>query len=182
MSDQELTSKETEHGKHKHVKKKTIKKGASTATKLQKDYQSLTNEFEVLKDKYLRLLAEFDNYKKRREREVSEFIEYANVTIIEELLTVLDDIERSLNSSDKVSTESLHQGVELIYKKFLNILERKGLERIKAQGETFNPELHDALMYIASDEAGSNVILDEIARGYKIKNKIIRHSKVIVSK
>ena len=101
---------------------------------------------------------------------------------MEELLPVLDDLDRSLNSKNNLSAESFFQGVEMIQRKFLNILEKIGLESIEALGQEFDPELHDAMLHIESDEAESNSVLEEVSKGYKFKNKIIRHTKVVVSK
>ncbi|MBN1154826.1 nucleotide exchange factor GrpE [candidate division KSB1 bacterium] len=182
MNDIDLNEQSKEHKNRKNIKKTVNKKTESKVTKLHHECQTLKSELDALNDKYLRLLAEFENYKKRREREISEFREYANISLVEELLSVLDDMERSLNSHEKLSAESLHQGVELIYKKFLSILERKGLEQIKAKGEKFDPELHDALMQIQDETRESNTIVEEVTKGYKFNKKIVRHSKVIVCK
>jgi len=173
--------KESETGEKK-IKKRTAKKDSSKVQKLQKELEETKTELDNIKEKHLRLLAEFENYKKRRQREILELREYANISFMEELLPVLDDLDRSLNSKNNLSAESFFQGVEMIQRKFLNILEKIGLESIEALGQEFDPELHDAMLHIESDEAESNSVLEEVSKGYKFKNKIIRHTKVVVSK
>lgn len=148
------------------------------------EIKKLKQEKEELHEKLLRKVAEFDNYKRRTEREFLTRIQNAGEKLITELLTVLDDMERSLDHAQKHSEDvnSLIEGSELIYKKLLAILNKEGLESLKSIGEDFDPEKHDALMQAESEEFESGKIIDEHLKGYELNGKVIRHSQVIVAK
>lgn len=146
--------------------------------------QKLTDEIESLKDKLLRKAAEFDNYKKRTDSEISNYIKYASENLIKELIPVYDDLRRSIDSIDKGETkdfETLKKGVSLIYEKFKNILEKEGLTDINSQGKEFDVNVNSALMQIPRDDVKPNTVLDIIERGYKLKDKVVKHEKVFVS-
>lgn len=131
----------------------------------------------IEKDKYLRLIAEFDNYKKRNLKERMELLKSAGEDIIVSILPVLDDFERAAKA------DALPEGILLIYNKFISILNQKGLKPMDAQGKDFDPDLHDALSNIpVQDEESKNKVLEEIEKGYFLNDKVIRHSKVIVGK
>lgn len=164
-----------------------VKKSKKITTKRRKNYKKelkvVKKELETIKDQYLRILAEFDNYKKRMDRDFFNRVENAKIAFVEELLPIIDDFERSLNSIHiKKSSKSFRKGVELIYNKFKSILEKQGVECIEAIGKQFDPELHDALMQVDAKEQPSNIVVEEAVKGYKFKDKVIRHSKVIISK
>lgn len=144
--------------------------------------QSGKLELEVLRDRLLRKAAEFENYKRRTESEISTLFKYQNEGLITELLPVLDDFERVLNSDNKQGLETFKKGVELIYDKFKKVLERQGLKEIDSTGKPFNVNLHDALIQVESDKAAPNTVMDTAEKGYYLKDKVIRHAKVIVSK
>ena len=100
-----------------------------------------------------------------------------------ELLPIIDDFERSLNSnSQKQDYKVLKQGFDLIYKKLVTVLEKQGLEPIDAIDTPFDPELHEALMQMENKDKDSNIVLEDVTKGYRLKDKIIRHSKVVVNK
>ena len=161
-------------------KKERLKK--SKRPNFKKQLEVVNEELETVKDQYLRILAEFDNYKKRRNRDFLNLREGAKVALIEELLPIMDDFDRSFNSSKtKKSYKSFYKGVELIYNKFKDILEKQGIEYIDAVGQPFNPELHDAVMRIEAKDQPSNIVIEEALKGYKFKDKVIRYSKVVVS-
>lgn len=134
-------------------------------------------------DRFLRLAAEFDNYKKRVSREFAQVIRGANQDLISQLLHILDDFDRALESAKSTDDfESFHKGMEMISSNLQNLLGRQGLEAIEAKGERFDPELHEAVMQMASEEVEEGVILEEVNRGYKLNGKVIRHSRVVVSR
>jgi molecular chaperone GrpE len=141
-------------------------------------------KYDELNDKYLRLYSEFDNYRKRTQKERIEFSKNASEDIILTLLPVIDDLERALTSTLKTG-EGLEVvpkvGLQLIYQKFKNILSQKGLEEIPAMGESFDVDFHHAITNIPapSDEMKGKVI-DEVEKGYKLNGKVIRYSKVVV--
>lgn len=128
-----------------------------------------------------RLKAEFDNYRKRTQREKEETAKYASERIILALLPVLDNFERAIDSSrTNKDFESFSQGIAMILKQFNKVLEDEGLKAIEAVGKEFDPNIHDALLKEESDK-GDNIILEEIQKGYYLKDKVLRASKVKVS-
>lgn len=164
--------------------KSSAKKGASKTDELNKKIEMLTAELNDLKDKYLRTIAEFDNFKKRKERDFGDTIERANRELYLELLPVLDDFERSLNTtgSIKKNYKSLRSGIELIFQKLLSILAKQGVEPIEAIGQAFDPQIHEAIFQVEDKEKPSNIIVDEATKGYRHKDKVLRFSKVVVNK
>jgi molecular chaperone GrpE len=145
--------------------------------------QALAEEQEKA-EKYLanwqRCQADFDNYKKRSEQEKGGVIEFANSALISNLLPITDDLERAFASVPAEFDESnWTEGVKLIYNKFKAILEAQGLTKIEAEGEPFDPRLHEAVM---QQEGEEGMVVEEIQKGYKFKGKVIRPSLVIVGK
>lgn len=151
------------------------------------DDQTLTElrqQRDELKDKYLRLFAEFDNYKKRTLKERLDIMKTAAQDTIAALLPVLDDFERAKKNADNEnSTEVFSEGVNLVYQKLFSILHQQGLEPMETTGEPFDPEFHEALTEVpAPTEDMKGKVMDTIEKGYKLKDKIIRHAKVVVGK
>ena len=145
--------------------------------------QALTEEKEK-SEKHLanwqRTQADFANYKKRAEQEKKGIIEFANSTLILNLLTIMDDFERAFSSlPDKLAGFNWIEGIKLAYNKLNAILETQGLSEIKAKGEPFDPHLHEAVM---RQEGEEGIVIEEIQKGYKLKNKLIRPSLVVVGK
>jgi len=152
-------------------------------SKQQSDIKKLKEEKEQLHDQLLRKIAEFDNYRKRIERESLNTILNANERLITDLLVVIDDMERSLfHAKENNESETLIEGSELIYKKLFALLEKEGLEPIEAIGAEFDPDKHDALMQVDSKEVESGNVVDEHLKGYLLNGKVIRHAQVIVAK
>jgi molecular chaperone GrpE len=150
---------------------------------LQSQIEQLQKENENLKDRYLRKAAEFENFKRRTEQEFASFTKYAYEQLLVDILPVLDDFERSLNvSKDRREFGPFYKGVELIFEKFKSILNAKGVQPIESVGQTFDVDLHDALMQVSRDDVAPNTIVEEVERGYKYNDKVIRHAKVVVAK
>ena len=148
-----------------------------------KELEAAKKQLEDEKDRVLRLNAEFDNFRKRTLKEREEFIKYANEKLILELIDVCESLERGLeNAKNTDNKDKLIEGMELIYKQFKNVLEKNGLTPIKALGEKFDPYKHEAMMQTLTDECEENTILEEFTRGYMLNNRVIRYSKVRVSK
>ena len=171
--------------KTKRSKSATLKQAEKTSKvkELTKEIEKLTVELNDFKDKYLRTAAEFENYKKRRGKEISDIIERANEQFCLEILPVIDDFERSLNSEmTKKSYKSLKQGIELIYQKLMAVLQKQGVEPIESIGRPFNPEMHEAIMQMEDKEKQSNVVIEEALKGYRLKDKVLRYSQVVVNK
>ena len=138
---------------------------------------------EEINDKYLRLYAEFDNYRKRTAKERIEMAKTASAEIISAMLPVLDDLERAVEAVEKSgATDATCEGIVLIYNKFKNILTRNGLEPIPAKGEVFNTDLHEAIANVpASGNSEIGIIKDEIEKGYYLNGKVLRFAKVVVA-
>lgn len=135
-----------------------------------------------LEDKLLRSAAEFENYKKRVARQYEEIIRTANDKILLELLEVVDNFERALqhNSNDS-DAKAFRQGIELIFNQMTGLLKKYDITPIEAMGKPFDPELHEALMQIPSDEHEDGVVAMEVSKGYRQGDRVLRHSKVGVS-
>lgn len=146
-------------------------------------FESLEEEYNKLYDKYLRQVAEFENYKKRMNRDLTRRVEFANEELLREVLPIMDDLERSVQATeDKSAEEHLQEGLQLVYNNFKNVLKRRGVEPIQSVGEPFDPELHEAVMMQESDEYDSDIVMEEFERGYHLGDKVLRHAKVVVSK
>ena len=143
--------------------------------------EKLTNRVAELEDKLLRSAAEFDNYKKRIARSYDDMIRSARDRIFSELLDIIDNFERALNIDEKASFESLQEGTRLIFNQMTGLLEKHNIRPIEALGKTFDPNLHEALMQIPSEEYDEGIVALEISKGYSQDKRVIRHSKVGVS-
>ena len=130
-------------------------------------------------DKWQRLMAEFDNYRKRSEKEKSDSYDYAVSNTVAEILPVIDNFERALKveSEDK----AFYAGVEMIYKQMMGLLEKLHVAPIDAAGKEFDPNLHNAVMHIDDENLGENIVAEELQKGYLYKEKVIRHSLVKVA-
>lgn len=174
--------KETQE-EEKEAKIEEIEVPETLEEKLIKELETTKKQLEEEKDRCLRLNAEFDNLRKRTQKEKEEFIKYANEKLILELIDVMEALERGLENAKKSKNrDKLIEGMELIYKQFKNILEKNGLSPIKAIGEKFDHDKHEAMMQTPTDECEEGMVLEEFARGYMLNNKVIRYSKVRVSK
>ncbi|MCK9329345.1 MAG: nucleotide exchange factor GrpE [Candidatus Cloacimonetes bacterium] len=155
------------------------------ATDSEEDIESeldiITKERDEFKDKWLRELASFDNFRKNTLKEKQDWIKYANEKIILDLCEILDNFERALSTDINANNfESYKKGVEMIYQQFNNLLKRNNVEKIEALGQEFDPNIHDAISSIPSEEE-ENIIVAVIQNGYKIGEKIVKHSRVAVS-
>jgi molecular chaperone GrpE len=155
----------------------------STEEKLQKEIDNLNKQLLDEKDRYLRLNAEFDNARKRAIKDHEEFIKYASEKLIQEFIDIFESLERGIENAKKADNQDkLIEGMELVYKKFKLVLEKNGLTTIKALGEKFDHYRHEAMMQTLTDECDEDTILEEFAKGYILNGKVIRYSKVRVSK
>ena len=149
----------------------------------QKKIEELENELKEFKDKYLRLAAEFDNYKKRMARQFETIVKTANDELILEIIDIFDNFERALNAA-KSSEDfaSFHKGIEMIFKQLKEILQKRGLQRIEALNTEFDPNFHEAISQIEVKDKPSNMVVEEIQAGYLLGDRVIRAAKVVVSK
>ncbi len=155
----------------------------SAEEKLQQSLEEAEKRAAEIQDKYLRLSAEFDNYRKRTIKEKSEIIKNAAEKTITAILPVLDDMERAISNMQKSEdAKAWLEGMELISNKFLKILSQEGLNKIETDGADFNTDYHEAIAMIpASDEKQKGKVLDCVQTGYKLNDKVIRHAKVAVA-
>ena len=168
--------------------KNTGKTSKGSVKKLKERYEALemelaqqSKEIERISDKNIRLLAEFDNYKRRTQEDRSKLFKYAGEGLAKALIPILDDLHRTLETDGKTKAQKILAGVGLIISKLDKTLEEQGIVPFDSVGQDFDPELHEALMSEKSDK-GDNVILKEFEKGYMYNDKILRHAKVVVSK
>jgi molecular chaperone GrpE len=140
------------------------------------------NEYDELYDKYIRLYSEFENFRRRTNKEKFELMDHANSNLILDILPVVDDFDRAIQHMDNTSEiVGIVDGMKLIYIKFKKILEDRGLREIEAIGKDFNPDLHEAITKIPAPKRKlKDKIVDQIQKGYYLKDKVLRHSKVVV--
>jgi molecular chaperone GrpE len=145
------------------------------------ELDKLKDEVAVLNDKLLRSMSEFDNFRRRTAKERLELISSASRNLLLELLPVLDDFERALQSMENEENSPMKEGVQLVHTKFLNILSKQGLQAIDSVGHSFDTDLHEAISKMpAPSEDQKNVVLAEVEKGYKLNDAVIRYAKVIV--
>ena len=155
---------------------------AETDAAVKSDVEKMAEEAAQWRDKYVRLSAEFDNYRKRTIKEKMELVSSAGEDVIKSLLPVMDDLERALAATEKsTDVEAVREGVVLISNKLRDTLRGKGLVEIDAFGQELDTDFHEAVAKIpASEETQKGKIVDDVQKGYKLHDKVIRHSKVVV--
>lgn len=176
---EEEASKETEESQDtKDTESKEKKK--FFAKKEKKDKKD--EKIEELTDRLTRQMAEFDNFRKRTDREKSQMYEIGAKDIIEKILPVIDNFERGLAAVPEESKEDpFVEGMEKIYKQIMTTLEGVGVKPIEAVGQEFNPDFHNAVMHVEDEEAGENIITEEFQKGYMYHDSVVRHSMVKVA-
>jgi molecular chaperone GrpE len=148
----------------------------------------LEAKVEELEDQRLRAIAELDNYRKRMARQFDELVRSSNDRLLAEFLEIVDNFERALEharngkSEGDANNEALLEGTELIYSQMKSLLERYGVTPIDSVGKPFDPNLHEALMQVESDEYDDGIVAQEVTRGYMIGDRVLRHARVAVSK
>ncbi len=144
--------------------------------------EDLKQQLEEQSDRYLRLMAEFDNFKKRVSRDYERLVESANEKLMGELIEVRENFERAVRSDEKCTDpKSIFDGMKLIFAKFSAVLAANGLEPFAEAGELFDPQLHDALMKVPNADIPEDHIVEVFEKGYHLKKRVLRHAKVIVS-
>lgn len=176
QQDQTLVEDPVEAGTNEQVNPDTATNGEGSGD----DIRDQLNES---REKYMRLYAEFENYKKRSVREKLDWMKTAAQDTMAALLPVLDDFDRARKFADEKNESGWSEGVELVYQKLYNALKQKGLEAMTSTGEVFDPELHEAITEIpAPSEELKGKVVDTVEKGYRLNDKIIRHAKVVVGK
>jgi molecular chaperone GrpE len=180
-SEEEVPSgKKTKRGSRGGSGAKKAKQLEEEVEKLEKEIVAVEEDRKEVKDKYLRLFAEFDNYKRRTAKERVDLLKTASSNILREILPVLDDFDRAKTAS---GDEGLGEGIQLIYDKLFSTMARKGMKPMDSTGEVFDVELHEAITEIpAPTEEMKGKVIDTVERGYTLNDKIIRYAKVVVGK
>lgn len=169
------SQKETKKGKKE--KNVSLKK----YEELEKQMEEREKAFEEMKDKYFRLAAEFDNFKKRIIREFEMVHKYAGEKVLREIVPIFDDLARALDNEPE-SEQKDNSGLTMIFKKFDKVLSDLEVTPIKSVGETFDPDFHHALMVREEEGVDADIVLEEFEKGYKYKDRVLKHAKVVVSK
>lgn len=148
------------------------------------EQEQLKKELDETKDKYVRLVAEFENFRRRNAKERMELIQTAGKDVVQSLLVVLDDCERAARMIESATDiEPVKEGVALVFNKLKNTLQQKGLKKMESKGTEFDPELHEAITEIpVPGEDMKGKVIDEVEPGYYLNEKLIRHAKVVVGK
>jgi molecular chaperone GrpE len=146
------------------------------------DLQAALRQRDDYYDRLLRKTAEFDNYRKRVERERREQAEYAAGDVLSDLLPLVDDLERALRADADAGTDAYRKGVELIHKQMLDLLRRRGVTSIEAVGHEFDPRLHEAVTHEVAPGHPEGEVIEELRRGYKLRDRLLRPSMVKVAK
>jgi molecular chaperone GrpE len=154
----------------------------SELDQLKQKVEELQKLADSYKDQLLRKAAEFENFKRRTEAELTNLVRNANEGLIAALLPILNDFVRSLKAgAENKDYDAFYKGVELIYTKFSKLLESQGLTPFESVGKPFDVEYHDALLQVPRDDVPPHTVIEEVERGYKLNDKVLRHAKVIVS-
>lgn len=160
--------------------KDSTEKKSKSLFKKKKDKRD--EQIEELNDRLMRNMAEFDNFRKRSEKEKSQMFEMGAKDIIEKILPVIDNFERGLKTLSEEEREgAFAKGIEAIYKQFMTTLEGAGVKQIEAVGTEFDPNLHNAVMHVEDEEVGDNVVVEEFQKGYMYRDTVVRHSMVKVA-
>ena len=171
-AEEEQTAEEEkeEGGKLKNFKKKD------------KKLEALENQKKELEDKVMRQMAEFENYRKRTEKEKATMFEMGAKSVIEKMLPIVDNFERGLASvPEENQTDPIYEGMNLIYKQLMGELDKLGVKPIEALGQEFNPDLHNAVMQVESEEFEEGIVAQELQKGYMYRDSVVRHSMVAVA-
>lgn len=183
VNNQEMQNEEQVNEQAQAAASESPEQELSPEEKLQKELSEAEARIADMQDKYLRLSAEFDNYRKRTMKEKAEIIKMAAEKTITAILPVLDDMERAIANMQKSDdAKALLEGVELINTKFIKILAQEGLNKIETEGADFDTDYHEAIAMIpAPTEEQKGKVLDCVQTGYKLNDKVIRHAKVAVA-
>ncbi len=176
----EKSSEDKEDSSKTEDEESEVEESEDEITKLNKTLEEKDEEIIELKSHIQRLQADFDNFRKQNDKQKQDLIRYANEGLIVKFIDVYEDMERALENS--TNEEEIREGLELIYSKMKNTLEKEGVEEIPAVGEKFDPFKHEALVTVDSPDHENNEIVDELMKGYTLKDKVIKYSKVRVCK
>ena len=176
----EETEKQAEHAEETETEEENVSEKKGFFGKKKKDKKD--TQIEDLTDKLRRQMAEFDNFRKRTEKEKSGMFEMGAKSVVEKLLPVVDNFERGLASVPEDQKEDpFVAGVDKVYKQLLTVFDELGVKPIAAVGQPFDPNFHNAVMHVEDDEQGENVVIEEFQKGYMYHDSVVRHSMVKVA-
>jgi molecular chaperone GrpE len=177
--------KEQDHSQNKHAqpgsdKQVDSRNGSSSEAK---DLGELEEQLEAEKDRFMRLSAEFDNFRKRKQREIDEFRKFANESVFKQFLPVVDNLERAMSSAqNNKDLESLLEGVKLTHKEILKVFQAFNVKPVEAENQTFDPNFHQAVTQKETNDVPENTVTDVLQTGYLLHDRLIRPAMVVVSK
>jgi len=149
--------------------------------KKDKKLEALETQKKELEDRVMRQMAEFENYRKRTEKEKAQMFEMGAKSVIEKMLPVVDNFERGLASIAEDQRGPVYEGMNMIYKQLMDEMDKLGVKPIEALGQEFNPDLHNAVMQVESEEFGEGIVAQELQKGYTYRDAVVRHSMVAVA-
>ena len=170
--------------KSNKTKKQTAKKKESKSQKKSNNTE-LQNKIDQLQDTHIRLKAEFENFRKRKNKEISSLLQYDGEGVIKDVLPIIDDIERMVSSAEntnKDNEKSLMDGINILKTKIERFLESRNIDAFGAEGEVLDPEVHDAMLTQKDEKKEDNTVLSVFEKGYRYHDKVIRHAKVVINK
>ncbi len=178
-AEEESEGKEGDSETEEDAESDEKKKESSKLFKKKKDKKD--EKIEELNDKYTRLFAEFDNFRKRSEKEKKAMFEVGAKSVIEKILPIIDSFERGLATIPEEEKTGFAEGMDKVYKQLITSLEEAGVKQIEAVGQEFDPNLHNAVMHIEDESLGENIIAEELQKGYIYRETVVRHSMVKVA-
>ncbi|MBS5763400.1 MAG: nucleotide exchange factor GrpE [Faecalimonas umbilicata] len=180
--EEEADSEASEEEALEETAEEGSEKGAKGLFKRKPKKDKKDEQIEELKDKLTRQMAEFDNFRKRTEKEKSAMYEIGAKDIIEKILPVVDNFERGLGAvTEEQKEDSFVAGMEMIYKQIMTTLDSVGVKAIEAVGNEFDPDFHNAVMHVEDQEVGENIVVEEFQKGYTYRDTVVRHSMVKVA-
>ena len=180
-AEEEIEAEEAEEASGKKKKERKLK-WAKAEDKVQKATETLEAKVKETEDKYARLFAEFDNFRKRSEKEKTQRYDFGVKDIVEKILPAIDNFERGLAAvPENQAEDSFVVGMNMTYKLLLKALEDAGVKPIEAVGQEFNPDFHNAVMHVDDPEVGDNIVVEEFQKGYTYKDHVVRYSMVKVA-
>jgi len=180
--EEEAASEASEEEALEETAEEGSEKGAKGLFKRKPKKDKKDEQIEELKDKLTRQMAEFDNFRKRTEKEKSVMYEIGAKDIIEKILPVVDNFERGLGAvTEEQKEDSFVSGMEMIYKQIMTTLDSVGVKAIEAVGNEFDPDFHNAVMHVEDEEVGENIVVEEFQKGYTYRDTVVRHSMVKVA-
>ena len=176
---EQINEAETQQEEVKPADEEAVEESAETQEQAVDETEKLKAEIEEKKNQYLRLQADFENFRRRTRKEKEELGNVVTQTILKDMLPLLDNFERAL-ASDNKDSEGFHKGVEMIYNQFAEALKKNGLEYIETEGKKFDPNFHQAVMRVQNPELEDETIAAELQKGYIVKGRVVRPSMVQV--